>query len=151
MNINSSKKLRVSYHIEKTQKIRNRENELLLRTISPHHAVFTQSVSRCLVQVLILAGIYFDHYKPFNKCSISIQGLGSKRTDRGNTEKRMLVYKFYLSKNVTKKNDKMIVCNKLWTKSFAEKTPFYEMKWGITPGASRALQLLRILLVKLNQ
>lgn len=103
MNINSSKKLRVSYHIEKTQKIRNRENELLLRTISPHHAVFTQSVSRCLVQVLILAGIYFDHYKPFNKGSISIQGLGSKRTDKGNTEKRMLVYKFYLSKMLPKK------------------------------------------------
>ena len=103
MNINSSKKLRVSYHIEKTQKIRNRENELLLRTISPDNAVFTQSVSRCLVQVLILAGIYFDHYKPFNKCSISIQGLGSKRTDRGNTEKRMLVYKFYLSKMLPKK------------------------------------------------
>ena len=44
-------------YLEKTQKIRNGENQLLLSIISPHKAVSTQTVSRWLVQVLIFAGI----------------------------------------------------------------------------------------------
>ena len=61
LNFNSNKDLCVCYHInqylEKTHKIRNGENQLLLSTISPHKTVSTQTVSRWLVQVLTLAGI----------------------------------------------------------------------------------------------
>ena len=59
INFTSSKNLCVYDHIhlyiKRTQNIRNRENQLLLGTTSPHNAVSIQTISRWLVHVLSVA------------------------------------------------------------------------------------------------
>ena len=61
MNFNSNRNLRDCYfigqYIQKTQNIRNGENQLLLGTISSDKAISTQTMSRWLVHVLTFAGI----------------------------------------------------------------------------------------------
>ena len=46
----------IDLYFQRTQNIRNRENQLLLGTIRPHKAVSTETISRWLVGVLYFAG-----------------------------------------------------------------------------------------------
>ena len=67
LNFTSSKNLCACWHIDlyiqRTQNIRNGENQLLLATITPLKAVSTQNISRRLKHVLYLAGIDTSTFK----------------------------------------------------------------------------------------
>ena len=75
LNFKSSKNLSVCHHIDlyiqRTQNIRNGENQLLLGKISSHKAVSTKTILRSLVHVLSLAGIDISTFKGHSKRTIS--------------------------------------------------------------------------------